>query len=495
MLGRAAQLPGGEEVKCLIAFTGRHGKLAAMLRVLLAAALLSGCGDNLQVEPGPDPAFLDRLNALPGVTAVEASTETTGYTFYEVTFRQPVDHEAPSGPTFAQTVSLLHASTAAPMVVFTTGYWDYYRDTPSELARLLSANQVSIEHRFFGTSRPEPADWSKLTIKQMADDEHAIIEALRTLYGGAFVTTGGSKGGMTAVYHRRFYPDDVEATVPYVAPLSFGAPDGRYAPFLDTIGPDDCRQKVRDAATEMLANRRAAMLQRATDQAAADGHSYTRVAIGPAVESSISSLEWAFWQYYGVGACNSVPVASATDDELWAFLDEISPVADNDDDQIGAFDAYYYQAYAQLGYPDGGADYLDPHLMYADADYAGSLPTEEPAYDGGAAMRDIDQWVQSEGRQLLFLYGEWDPWTGGAFELGNAQDSLRVTQAQGTHGARIGRLAAADQDAVNAKLAAWTGVIPLGFNQRSRELDLVRPEPRVPPGIHRALRARGKLAP
>jgi hypothetical protein len=466
-----------------------------MLRVLLAAALLIGCGDNLAVEPGPDPAFLDRLNALPGVTAVEAATETSGYTFYEVKFRQPVDHEAADGPTFEQTVSLLHKGTAAPMVVFTTGYWDYYRDTPSELARLLTANQVSIEHRFFGDSRPEPADWSKLTIKQMADDEHAIIAALRTLYDGAFVTTGGSKGGMTAVYHRRFYPDDVEATVPYVAPLSFGAPDTRYAPFLDTIGPADCRQKVRDAATEMLANRRAAMLQRATDQAASDGLSYTRIAIGPAVESAIGSLEWAFWQYYGVGSCNSVPGVAASDDQLWRFLDEISPPSDNDDLQIAAFDAYYYQAYAQLGYPDGGAEYLDAHLMYSDEDYAGSLPTAQPAYDDGAAMQDIDQWVQSEGRQLLFIYGQWDPWTGGAFELGQATDSLLVTQAEGTHGARIGRLAATDQNAVNAKLAAWTGATPLGFNQRARELEVPRPEPRVPPAIHRALRGRGKLAP
>ena len=33
---------------------------------------------------------------------------------------------------------------------------------------------------------------------------------------------------MTAIYHRRFYPDDVDGTVPYVAPISFGAPDLRY---------------------------------------------------------------------------------------------------------------------------------------------------------------------------------------------------------------------------------------------------------------------------
>ena len=57
------------------------------------------------------------------------------------------------------------------------------------------ANQISIEHRFFGESRPEPADWSKCMIEQMAADQHAIIAALRTVYDGACLTTGGSKGG------------------------------------------------------------------------------------------------------------------------------------------------------------------------------------------------------------------------------------------------------------------------------------------------------------
>ena len=41
---------------------------------------------------------------------------------------------------------------------------------------------------------------------------------------------------MTSVYHRRFYPDDVDATVAYVAPISFGAPDDRYIDFLANVG-------------------------------------------------------------------------------------------------------------------------------------------------------------------------------------------------------------------------------------------------------------------
>ena len=467
--------------------------MSRVLALLAAVGAFAACGDNTQVAPdAPSTAgLLNQLNALPGVRAEEMPTDAAGFSYIVLHFRQPVDHDNPTGPTFEQEVSLLHADIGAPMIVHTSGYWDYYRDSPVELTRMLSANQISIEHRYFAESRPNPADWTKLTIKQMATDEHAIIAALQTIYTGKFITTGGSKGGMTAIYHRRFFPDDVAGTVPYVAPISFGAPDNRYTAFLDTIGPPACRQSVRDLATVMLRDRRAALEAKATAQAQDPDqpHSYTRIPLRPAVESSIVSLEWAFWQYYGVNFCASVPAVTDTDDKLWQFLDEISPVTDNDDTQIALFDAYYYQAYFQLGYPDSATPYLDAFTMFTDADYAAALPTAEPPYDGGVAMHDIDDWVKSQGSRLLFIYGQWDPWTGGKFDLGQATDSLLLVKATGTHGSSISRLSTTDRDAAFAKLAAWTGVTPqLLTNATARE---VEPRlPRVPPAIVRALSSR-----
>src|SRR5690606_5297666 len=108
--------------------------------------------------------------------------------YFVLQFEQPVDHDDPEGPTFLQRVSLLHRDATRPMIEVTSGYWDFYGDRLVELSFLLGANQVSIEHRFFGTSRPEPPDWSKLTIAQMAHDQHRITSALRGLYAGAFLT-------------------------------------------------------------------------------------------------------------------------------------------------------------------------------------------------------------------------------------------------------------------------------------------------------------------
>ena len=460
--------------------------------VALALILAAACGDNLRPvilstdASFDDAAFVAALAALPGVhDVVEKSTQTPGFHYFVLHFTQPVDHSDSGGATFLQEVSLLHRDVTAPMIVHTSGYSDYYLDNEVELTALVHGNQVSIEHRYFGTSRPTPADWTKLTIEQMADDEHAIVTALRTIYPGKYLATGGSKGGMTAVFYRRFFPDDVDGTVPYVAPLSFAAPDERYPPFLDMVGTTTCRQAVRDAATEMLMNRRAALETATAAEATQKGYAYTRVLLGPAVESAIDSLEWSFWQYYGVTQCSGVPATTATDAAMFTFLDTISPPSDSDDEQTGFFDAYYYQAYFQLGYPDGGAAYLTPYLMYTDADYAGSFPTAQPVYDGGIAMHDIDTFVEQSGSRLLFVYGQWDPWTAGAFTLGAATDSLLLVQPQGTHNSEITELAASDTTAALTKLAAWTGVTPVMTSERIAE---PKP-PHVPSAVMRAFRA------
>jgi hypothetical protein len=101
-------------------------------------------------------------------------------------------------------------------------------------------------------------------------------------------------------------------------------------------------------------------------------------------------------------------------------------------------------------------------------------------------MMDIDQWVRTESDRLLFIYGQWDPWTGGKFGIRDATDSYQFVQAEGTHGSRIGKLAPADRDVALDRLAAWTGVTPDVTMARSLA-PVGTGEPRVPPGLRRAL--------
>jgi hypothetical protein len=412
---------------------------------------------------GPELDILELLLAIPGMTAEEKPSEVEGYRFFNLHYLQPADHDDPDGPQFTQLMTLLHRDRGAPLVLATDGYFispDSQRF--SEPAALLHGNQLRVEHRFFSGSRPDPADWSTLTIAQAAADHHRISEALHPIYGAAWVSTGASKGGMTAMYHRRFYPDDVDATVAYVAPLSYGVQDPRYIDFLEQVGDEACRDALTALQVELLV-RRAAMIGLIEQEAKADGYTYDILGTELALEVVALETPYAFWQYQDPALCATIPGPMAGDDEIWAFLDEVNAPRQQSDDWLLAYEPYYWQAAVQLGAPAIDEAALSELLMYPGADVPATFlvpgPGKDPVFDP-AAMTDIAAWVAAEGENLLMIYGEYDPWTAGAFELGDATDAHRLFVAGGNHSAKILDLSADDRALAFARLEAWTGVAP-----------------------------------
>lgn len=410
----------------------------------------------------PPAEIAAALAAIPGMRVAEVESPEPGYRAFDLRFRQPVDHDDPSRGSFEQYLSLLHRSTDAPVVLVTEGYVNWEPFGVVELTAMLEANQIVVEHRYFGESRPVPTDWSRLTIRQAAADHHRVVEALSWIYGGAWISTGASKGGMTAVYHRRFHPADVDGTVPYVAPISFGAPDPRYIPFVAAGGDAACSARLHDLQREMLA-RRDPLLALLADYAAETGQTFVRMGgLEPTFEATVVELPFSFWQYHGLSECPAVPGTAASDEALFAYLDDVSGFFWSADWAIDIFEPYYYQAATQLGYPDVERDSLADLLRTDFTDLeAGILPAGVgPVTYDPAVMRDVADWVAGEGERLLFVYGEFDPWTAGAFELGGAVDSYLFVVPEGTHDANLAGLTAADRAAALDALRRWTGVTP-----------------------------------
>ena len=75
------------------------------------------------------------------------------------------------------------------------------------------------------------------------------MEAFKPLFPAKWVSTGISRGGMASVYHRRFFPGDVDATVPIAAPYNTSRADPAYPTFLASVGGATwagCRQALID---------------------------------------------------------------------------------------------------------------------------------------------------------------------------------------------------------------------------------------------------------
>ena len=435
-----------------------------MRRLLLVPLLVvAACGDNLDAggvgdDDGDDaPAdILDELASLDGVTVEEWEPfePDPEVRYFRLTFTEPVDHDDPGAGTFELRAAIQHRDTAAPMVVYTSGYDIGATARPSEPAALLGANQLSLEYRFYGESRPETIPWPLLRIEQAAADEHDVLTKLATIYRGATIGTGGSKGGEHALEYMYLHPEDMDGVVAYVAPVITDFPDLRYDGILDRIGTDPCRTALRAAAREMLV-RRAAMESRAGSLGP-----YTVVGVAHAVETAIVELEFSFWMTRGVNDCNAVPVAAtATDAQLFAFLDETSsPGAYSDEELAWAGTQYIYQDAVELGYPVWNHESLDDLLVYSYEDWTAFLPPGEPVPYDPTHARALAAWVEDEAEHILVIGGEWDPWGAGYPPVAPGRDAYALTVTHGSHwSSGIYSLDTADQSLAIDALDRWTG--------------------------------------
>jgi hypothetical protein len=405
--------------------------------------------------------ILVALQALPGVTVTEVSPRASGARSFDLTIEQQVDHTelpdaVPPPQTFRQRIRLLHRSEDLPVVLATTGYHlGSGRDNEVSLA-LGGANVVDVEQRFFAASTPQPARWEMLTIKQGAADHHQIVETLKTIYSKKWISTGISKGGMTSVYHRRFYPDDVAGTIAYVAPHSYGTVDARYEAFLETLGSEECRNKIITYQREVLARRDEV---RPIFEAAAVNENVTFDKVGgidAALEFAIQEFRFALWQYGPRTACDSLPGIGASANALAQALDRWSSPAEIVGDQaLESYAAFNYQVANELGYYGPLEQHLGDLLRFPGQYVTANFVPQAVTFDD-SVMPAVQRWLSSRAQRIVFIYGENDPWTAGAFSLGGAQDTASFVAKNGNHGASMARLLPAERQTIREMLGRWT---------------------------------------
>jgi hypothetical protein len=435
-----------------------------MRRLFTAAAvLLAFVGLAPAVSAAPD--IKAELQKIPGLTVVSEDAAPAGYRFFQLTYTQPADHRHPGAGTFQQRFTLLHRDFTAPTVAFTSGYNVNTAPNRSEPTQIVNGNQLSMEYRYFTPSRPQPENWAKqLTIWQAAADEHRAVQAFKAIYPGKWLATGGSKGGMTATYFRRFFPDDVDATIPYVAPNDVIDPLDVYNRFLSRVGNDPgCRDALKAIQRDAL-KRRDELGAIAAVDAAKRGLTFSIVgSADKSLEISVIDSYFAFWQYQTQADCATVPKAGAPAAEVYAWYEKVESLNTYSDQDLAPYVPYYYQAAVQLGSPEAYDGYLRDLLRYPGADQPKTFvpsSVELPRFDY-LAMPDVDFWVKSRGSRLLFVYGSNDPWGAEPFELGfGSRDSYRYYVQGGNHGSKIAQLAPADAAAATATVRRWAGLPP-----------------------------------
>ena len=425
-----------------------HIRYAALLLFVLLSASASSFAQTVLEQK------INAISAIKEIRPLETSEFSEKYVTY---FTQPLDHRHPEKGSFRQRVIVSHVGFDRPTVIVTEGYGAAYALRPQyreELSKLLNANMIFVEYRYFLESTPEPKDWQYLTAENSADDLHAITTAFKNIYPGKWIATGISKGGQTTLLYRTFYPDDVDISVPYVAPLCYGVEDGRHEPFLHKVSTPENRKKIEDFQLEAL-KRKATLLPRFEKYCTEKNYSF-RAPIEEIYDYSVLEYSFALWQW-GT-PISSIPATTASDDEVFSHLLAISEPGYFTADSPNA--SFFVQAARELGYYGYDVQPFKQYLSIQSSEgYLHRLMLPEELKDmpfDKTLSKKITKFLKKQDPKMIFIYGQNDPWTAaGVTWLKNKKNIHVFIQPNGSHLARINTLPEAEKAKVMELINEW----------------------------------------
>lgn len=411
-----------------------------------------------------NPVFAQEQNIenhlfnLPDVIFKKIDTPDSFKLAYELKVKQPVDHFDHSKGFFYQRAFLSHKGFDRPTVINTAGY-NRSKNIILEITELLKANQLAVEHRYFGESLPDSMEYEYLNLKQATADLHHITQLFKKIYAGKWVSSGISKGGVTAIFFRYFYPNDVDASVVYVAPLNNALEDKRIYSFLDTVGTDACREKIKAFQIRLLENREEVLSLLKFYNMGAE-LKFTYLTFEEAFEYSVMEYSFSFWQWGG--SCSDIPGNETTLKEAIEYFISTKPLALFSDKDIEYFGPSYYQGATEIGYYGYETYKFKNLLKYLPTDYnpqATFIPNKADVVFDGSLLKDVNDWIDKKGNKFIHIYGSNDTWSACALIPSDKVDSKWFFIKGKDHGrARIADMIVEEKQRLVTTLEKWLSI-------------------------------------
>ncbi len=362
--------------------------------------------------------------------------------YYLMKFTQLLDTDNPAAGTFEQRVMLGHRGYDRPVVIVTEGYGaDYAFSSPrymEELTKIMDANIIFVEHRYFLESTPEPCNWDYLTIENSMEDYHRIITSFKPFYNKKWASTGISKGGSTSIFLRAYYPEDLDVSVPYVGPLSCAVEDGRHESFLEQVSTKANRDAIRNFQRELF--ERKERLLPMFDEYCLSKNLTFRVPTSTIYDLLVLEYQFSMWQW---GTPTSTIPALDSDDKTIVeyFIKMCGPDYFAAENKIESF---FVQAVKDFGYYGYN---IEPFRKYVNEEEIEGylkrvlLPEEfaDVEFDDSNYRFVTDFYTENDPKMIL-VYGEVDPWTasGITWLRDRNKENIKVfIQPGGSHTARI----------------------------------------------------------
>ncbi|HXK81640.1 MAG TPA: S28 family serine protease [Bacteroidales bacterium] len=376
---------------------------------------------------------------------------------YLVLFEQDINHKNPEAGKFNQRVIISHNGFDKPVTYICEGYEGTYalrKGFVDELSSIFNTNQILVEHRYFGESKPDSIDWQYLTTYNAATDHHKIYEALKPIYTKNWVSTGISKGGQTTMIYNMHYPLDMCASVPIVGPIARDVEDGRHEAFLKQVGNNKSRKKILNFQKELL-KRKESILPLFKNIIKKSGYTY-RLPIEEIYEYFVLEFSFAFWQW-GIDP-EKLPSKKDSDEKLLQFLIAVSTPDYFAIESGETMLPFFYQAASELGYYGYDTEPLKKYLSIESAEgylHRIFLPEDMQVEFNPETYNKLIEYLNTYAHNTILIYGGYDPWSAAAPDVSKNTKIFKIIHPYGSHGTRIKNLPKEKYEFVIRQLNEW----------------------------------------
>lgn len=397
-----------------------------------------------------------KLQTIDAISEIEQLNSDIYANKYVVKIKQLLNPKDSSAGTFTQRVIINHIGFDRPTVLVTEGYGAAYalrERYQEELSRLFNTNVITVEHRYFLESTPEPLNWDYLTAENSAYDLHYIVSLLKNIYPEKWISTGISKGGQTTLLYRSYFPNDVDFSVPYVAPWNKALEDGRHEVFLQHVGTKKERKRIEKFQKNILKKRKD-ILPLLETYCKEKGLEF-RIPMDEVLDFAVLEYPFAFWQW-GTDI-SAIPPRSSNTKMLFDHLMDISGPDYFAENQ--PFSSFNVQASRELGYY--GYDTAPLRKLLSIESSEGyfnrvMLPKGiETKFDPTLYNKVKAFWEQNDPK-MIFIYGEVDPWSATRIPDLEGKKNLQIyIQPRGSHRARINTMPEEMQTKIIGQINQW----------------------------------------
>ena len=452
--------------------------------------------------------------------------ESQQYRSYMIYYHQPLEHANPQSEQFQLrallTVNVSQDVTTAVNHLYIGGYAiepeslvnpnadfaDSQGSSCDEIAQRYNANFIQPEYRYFAQSAPADR-WNKMGLlrsEEAADDFHALITALKTVFHGKWAISGTSKGGIATVAQFTFHPEDADVFVPYVAPIFDSYCDTTMQQYWMQNGwTQEWRELYLSYQQYMLYNREtifpvyykltvgAGEVTQAKRDSAYHGYLMSVASFGfddrstglslDKLQTTLNENATVLGQLGLLDYSDTVCAYMAMNENLSLaeFPRWLDTLRNNPGytprEQEDPIKPYYYQAKAELGYYDyrfnllvhpgdeALATQLNQQYLVLGPIIEFGMPFNLAQPYSATLYNQMTTAVQNASKPILFIYGEDDPWTGKMIPAPciNGSNSRLFILPQQNHTARFTKPTDPEQsgaitDVLDAVLGTTQGV-------------------------------------